>query len=107
MPSAHVLVVEDEVHLAQGIKFNLELEGFGVEVIADGQRALERLRAAAPAVDLVVLDVMLPGQDGFTVARELRKSGYFAPILIVTAKSLPEDVVHGLEAGADDYLPKP
>lgn len=107
MPS--VLVVEDELHLARGIKFNLELEGYEVEVISDGQKALDRLigPAGGQPVDLLILDVMLPGRDGFAVARELRRQGDFTPILMLTAKGLPEDVVHGIEAGADDYLPKP
>ncbi len=109
---ARILVVEDEEHLATGIKFNLELEGFEVEVIMDGRQALHRL--APPALtpnadgyDLVVLDVMLPGVDGFRIVKEMREAGNYAPVLMLTAKSLPVDVVQGLEAGADDYLAKP
>jgi len=109
---AKVLVVEDEAHLATGIKFNLELEGYEVEVIMDGRQALHRL--APPALtpnadgyDLVVLDVMLPGIDGFRVVKGMREAGNYTPVLMLTAKSLPTDMVHGLEAGADDYLPKP
>ena len=109
-----VLVVEDEDHLATGIKFNLELEGYDVDVIADGREALDRLApppisgsAPAPAFDLVLLDVMLPGLDGFQVVDRMRAAGNITPVLMLTAKSLPEDVVQGLEAGADDYLPKP
>jgi DNA-binding response OmpR family regulator len=109
-----ILVVEDEDHLATGIKFNLELEGHGVEVIGDGREALARLAppptsgtAPAPAFDLVLLDVMLPGLDGFQVVDRMRAAGNFTPVLMLTAKSLPEDVVLGLEAGADDYLAKP
>jgi DNA-binding response OmpR family regulator len=110
-----VLVVEDEDHLAAGIRFNLELEGYEVETIADGLRAVERLvpppdasgPGAGPAVDLVILDIMLPGLDGFQIAERMRQGGNFAPVLMLTAKGLPEDVVQGLEAGADDYLPKP
>lgn len=108
-----VLLVEDEEHLAAGIRFNLELDGYEVEAIDDGLRALERLvppaeGAAAPVpVDLVLLDVMLPGLDGFEIARRMREAGNYAPVLMLTAKGLPEDVVEGLEAGADDYLPKP
>jgi DNA-binding response OmpR family regulator len=108
--TARLLIVEDEANLAKGMKFNFELDGYAVEVIGDGQLALDRLVSpppGAPSVDLVVLDVMLPGVDGFEVADRLRKSGNFTPILMLTAKNLPADVVHGLEAGADDYLPKP
>jgi len=107
--NGRILVVEDEAHLADGIRFNLELEGYEVEVLADGQHALDRLtgRTSKPTPDLLILDVMLPGADGFTVAREMRLHGLLTPILMLTAKGLPEDVVQGLEAGADDYLPKP
>jgi DNA-binding response OmpR family regulator len=107
--------VEDEEHLAAGIRFNLELDGYEVETIGDGLRALERLAPAAegapdatPApVDLVLLDVMLPGLDGFQIVERMRQAGNFAPVLMLTAKGLPEDIVHGLETGADDYLAKP
>ena len=110
-----VLLVEDEEHLAAGIRFNLELDGYDVETIADGLRAVERLAPppevptwdAGPAVDLVVLDVMLPGLDGFQIVERMRQAGNYTPVLMLTAKGLPEDVVQGLEAGADDYLPKP
>jgi len=105
---ASVLIVEDEVNLAKGIQFNLELEGYQVEVIGDGTAALARLTAPGrEALDLVILDIMLPGVDGLAVADGMRKAGNFTPILMLTAKGLPDDVVHGLEAGADDYLPKP
>jgi DNA-binding response OmpR family regulator len=103
---ALILIVEDEAHLAQGIKFNLELEGYEVEVIADGVLAFERLQKP-PAFDLMLLDVMLPGMDGFELVDRLRKAGNFTPTLMLTAKGLPSDVVQGLEAGADDYLAKP
>ena len=103
---ARLLVVEDEAHLATGIKFNLELEGYDVEVIGDGAAALARL-LRPPAFDLVILDVMLPGLDGFEIVESLRKSGNYVATLMLTAKSLPEDVVQGLESGADDYLAKP
>jgi len=108
-----VLLVEDEEHLASGIRFNLELDGYEVETIADGLRALERLVPAAeaavgaPAIDLVVLDVMLPGLDGFQIVERMRQAANYTPVLMLTAKNLPEDVAFGLEAGADDYLPKP
>ena len=105
---ASVLIVEDEVNLAKGIQFNLELEGYQVEVIGDGAEALARLTAPGrAALDLVILDIMLPGMDGLAVADGMRKAGNFMPILMLTARGLPDDVVHGLEAGADDYLPKP
>lgn len=102
-----ILIVEDEQHLAEGLRFNLEAEGFEVEVAADGKLALEVLTAADNAFDAIVLDVMLPETDGFTVARKLREKENFTPILMLTARSRPEDVLHGFEAGADDYLPKP
>lgn len=102
-----ILVVEDEAHLATGIRFNLEMEGYEVEVIADGALAFKRLCDAASVCDLVILDVMLPGLDGFTIVDRMRQAGNYTPVLMLTAKGLPEDMVHGLEAGADDYLPKP
>ena len=105
-----ILIVEDEANLAKGMQFNFEIEGYEVAVAADGAEALERLTAkapAAPAFDLVILDVMLPGMDGYAVAERLREAGDYTPILMLTAKSRPEDVVRGLEGGADDYLAKP
>jgi DNA-binding response OmpR family regulator len=104
-----LLVVEDEKNLAKGMKFNFELEGYDVDVVGDGTAALGKLTPSAPGggYDLVILDVMMPGIDGFEVADRMRKAGNFVPILMLTAKSLPSDVVHGLEAGADDYLAKP
>ena len=104
---ARILVVEDEHHLAQGLCFNLEADGHDVAVVGDGEAALQRLLGQKGAFDIVVLDVMLPGRDGFFVANELRKSGDFVPILMLTARSRPEDVLRGFESGADDYLPKP
>jgi len=105
---AHLLLVEDEAHLATAIKFNLELEGHEVAVASDGALALECMESVPRSTfDLILLDVMLPGIDGFEVARRLRQAGDYTPILMLTAKGLPEDVVQGLEAGADDYLPKP
>jgi DNA-binding response OmpR family regulator len=103
-----VLIVEDEQHLAEGLRFNLEAEGYAVEVVDTGERALERLTgSAATPFDLVVLDVMLPGKDGFAVVSELREARQFVPVLILTARGRPEDVLRGFAAGADDYLPKP
>jgi two-component system, OmpR family, alkaline phosphatase synthesis response regulator PhoP len=104
---SRILIVEDEVNLAKGMKFNFEMEGYHVDVVGDGATAFARLERRDEDWDLLVLDVMLPGMDGFALADRLRKSGNFTPILMLTAKSLPGDIVHGLEAGADDYLPKP
>ena len=104
---SRVLIVEDEANLAGGLRFNLEAEGHSVQVVGDGESALERLASANPAVDAVVLDVMLPGADGFQVVSALRKSRNFVPVLMLTARGRPEDVLRGFASGADDYLPKP
>jgi DNA-binding response OmpR family regulator len=105
--SQRVLIVEDEQHLAEGLRFNLEAEGYDVDVVDTGERALERLKDPSAHVDLVVLDVMLPGKDGFSVVSELRAGSNFVPVLVLTARGRPEDVLNGFAAGADDYLPKP
>jgi DNA-binding response OmpR family regulator len=102
-----VLIVEDEQHLADGLRFNLEAEGYGIEVVGDGESALSLLMPNTERFDAVILDVMLPGKDGFEVASELRRAGQFVPILMLTARGHPEDVLRGFESGADDYLPKP
>jgi DNA-binding response OmpR family regulator len=103
-----VLIVEDEQHLADGLRFNLEAEGYEVETVETGEGALALLAGERRRpFDLVVLDVMLPGKDGFTVATELRESRVFVPVLMLTARGRPEDVLRGFAAGADDYLPKP
>jgi DNA-binding response OmpR family regulator len=102
-----VLIVEDEKHLADGLRYNLEAEGYTVETVADGEAALSLLIDKQQRFDAVVLDVMLPGKDGFEVAAELRRAGQFVPVLMLTARGRPEDVLRGLESGADDYLPKP
>lgn len=104
---SRILVVEDEAHLAQGLRFNLELEGHFVEVTDNGEEALAFLLKQKQKFDALVLDVMLPGIDGFTVARELRAAQNFIPLLMLTARARPEDVLNGFESGADDYLPKP
>jgi DNA-binding response OmpR family regulator len=136
---SRVLIVEDEAHLAQGLRFNLEAEGHSVEVAGDGERAIELLlghnengqkqndrpevnknekenakrangkreRSPREEFDAVVLDVMLPGKDGFEVATELRAAKNFVPVLMLTARGRPEDVLKGFASGADDYLPKP
>jgi two-component system, OmpR family, alkaline phosphatase synthesis response regulator PhoP len=102
-----VLIVEDEQHLAEGLRFNLEAAGYEVQLAESGEAALELLATRSPAPDVVVLDVMLPGKDGFTVMSEMRQSGSFIPTLILTARGHPDDVLKGFEAGADDYLTKP
>lgn len=104
---SRILVVEDEGHIAQGIRFNLEAEGYSVELTDHGEQALERLLGKREQFDLLVLDVMLPGKDGFTVASELRRAHQYIPLLMLTARGRPEDVLKGFESGADDYLPKP
>ena len=124
---SRVLIVEDEVHLAKGLQFNLEAEGHSVEVVGDGEQALalllgqrdeatrkttdikrlEEENGRREAFDAVVLDVMLPGKDGFAVAAELRAAKHFVPVLMLTARGRPEDVLKGFASGADDYLPKP
>jgi two-component system, OmpR family, alkaline phosphatase synthesis response regulator PhoP len=103
---SRVLVVEDEQHLSDGLRFNLEAEGYQVEVVETGEEALEKL-SLAPAFDVVILDVMLPGKDGFEVIAEMRRAGLFTPTLMLTARGHPQDVLRGFEAGADDYLMKP
>jgi DNA-binding response OmpR family regulator len=102
-----ILIVEDEQHLAEGLRFNLEAEGYHVQVVETGEAALETLARDPAAFEVVVLDVMLPGKDGFTVMSELRQAGQFIPTLMLTARGHPEDVLRGFAAGADDYLTKP
>jgi DNA-binding response OmpR family regulator len=101
----NVLVVEDESHLAEGLRFNLEAEGHQVEVATDGRAGLDLMLGRR--FDLVILDLMLPEMGGLEVARRARAAGNFVPILILTAKDDPADVVRGIEEGADDYLTKP
>ena len=102
-----VLVVEDEQHLADGLRFNLEAEGYQVHVTDTGESALEALKSDPSAFDVVVLDVMLPGKDGFSVMSEMRGGGQFVPTLMLTARGHPNDILKGFAAGADDYLTKP
>lgn len=104
---SRVLVVEDEQHLAEGLRFNLEAEGYQVHLVESGEAALEALKDGAAPFDVVVLDVMLPGIDGFSVVSEMRRAGQFVPTLILTARGHPDDVLRGFAAGADDYLTKP
>jgi two-component system alkaline phosphatase synthesis response regulator PhoP len=103
--SARILVVEDEQHLAEGIGENLQDEGYTVETVGDGERALQRWRAGG--IDLIILDVMLPKRDGFSVCKAIRDEGGRLPILFLTAKTSDDDRVYGLEMGGDDYLGKP
>ena len=102
-----VLVVEDEQHLAEGLRFNLEAEGYHVQVVGTGEAALQLLTTELAPFDVVILDVMLPGKDGFAVMSEMRQAGLFIPTLILTARSESDDVLRGFAAGADDYLTKP
>jgi two-component system alkaline phosphatase synthesis response regulator PhoP len=104
---AHILVVEDEQHLAIGIKFNLESEGYQVTVVGDGQAAVAAAEAAAPPVDLVVLDLMLPGMSGYAVCEAIRSAGNPVPVVMLTARTLVEDRIRGFDAGTDVYLQKP
>jgi DNA-binding response OmpR family regulator len=104
---SRILVVEDEQHIADGLRFNLEAEGHEVSIATNGEQALASILDERRSFDIVVLDVMLPGCDGFAVAAALRTGGQFLPILMLTARNRPEDVLRGFEAGADDYLPKP
>lgn len=104
---SRVLVVEDEQHLADGLRFNLEAEGYQVRLTDTGESALEMLTSDPAAFDVVVLDVMLPGKNGFSVMSELRRAGQFVPTLMLTARGHPNDILQGFAAGADDYLTKP
>src|SRR5450755_2518843 len=104
---SRVLVVEDEQHLADGLRFNLEAEGYQVQLVDSGEDALARLLSDGNQFDVLVLDLMLPGKDGFTVMSELRQAGQFIPTLMLTARGHADDVLRGFAAGADDYLTKP
>ncbi len=104
---SRIFIVEDESHLAQGLRFNLEAEGHYVQTTDRGEEALTRLLKDRENFDALVLDVMLPGKDGFSVARELREAKNYIPLLMLTARGRAEDVLKGFESGADDYLPKP
>ncbi|HUD23240.1 MAG TPA: response regulator transcription factor [Acidobacteriaceae bacterium] len=106
-PSPLIVLIEDEEHLAQGLLFNLAAEGYRTHHESDGDAALAYLLAPPEPIAAIVLDCMLPGADGFTIARALRDAQCFTPILMLTARARPQDILDGLEAGADDYLPKP
>jgi two-component system OmpR family response regulator len=104
---AHILIVEDELHLAKGIKFNLEAEGYRVTAVSTGTRALEILSDERSVVDLVILDLMLPGMSGYAVCETMRREGIEIPVLVLSARTLTEDRTRGFEVGADQYLTKP
>lgn len=104
---SRVLIVEDEIHLATGLCFNLEAEGHDVQIANDGEAAIDLLMNKRERFDAIILDVMLPGKDGFAVASELRANKNFTPVLMLTARGRAEDVLNGFASGADDYLPKP
>jgi two-component system OmpR family response regulator len=103
----HILVVEDEEHLAFGIKFNLEAEGYDVTTAGDGPTALKLLEDAERPVELVILDLMLPGMSGYAVCEALRQKGNDVPVLMLSARTLVEDRIRGYDVGADQYLQKP
>lgn len=103
----HILVVEDERHLAIGIKFNLEREGYQVTAVGDGPAAIKAVESSPERVDLVILDLMLPGMSGYAVCESLRSAGEDMPVLILSARTLTEDRTRGFEVGADQYLIKP
>jgi DNA-binding response OmpR family regulator len=105
--SSSILVVEDEKHLADGLRYNLNAEGYEVETVGTAEEALSLLSDDQKTFDVMILDVMLPGMDGFALAYKLRSQGRFVPILMLTARGQADDVLRGFEAGADDYLPKP
>jgi two-component system, OmpR family, alkaline phosphatase synthesis response regulator PhoP len=104
---SRVLVVEDEQHLAEGLRFNLEAEGYQVQLVDAGEAALEKLKSESDPFDIVILDVMLPGISGFDVISRMRESGQYVPTLMLTARGHADDVLRGFAAGADDYLTKP
>ena len=107
MTAPLVILVEDEEHIAQGLLFNMEAEGYRTRHFADGSEALAWLLETKDEIAAILLDVMLPGADGFTIVRTLREHNLYFPVLMLTARSHPQDVLEGLNAGADDYLPKP
>ncbi len=104
---SRVLVIEDEQHLAEGLRFNLEAEGYQVELVESGEEAIETLKTEPAGFDVVILDVMLPGMNGFGVISAMRAAGQFVPTLMLTARGHADDVLQGFAAGADDYLTKP
>ena len=105
--SANILIIEDESHIANGLKLNLEAEGYQTDLAADGQTGLELVQNSDEGYDLIVLDLMLPGMSGYSVCQTLRQQGYLMPILILSARTLPEDRARGFDVGANQYLTKP
>ncbi|MDO4628858.1 MAG: response regulator transcription factor [Planctomycetia bacterium] len=103
----HVLVVEDEINLAVGIRFSLEHENYQVTLIHDGAEALEQILHTPTAYDVIVLDIMLPGLNGYSVCSQIREKGITTPIMFLSARTLPEDKARGFDAGANQYMPKP
>lgn len=103
----HILVVEDEEHLGVGIKYNLEAEGYRVTLAGDGPTALRRIEHDAASIDLIVLDLMLPGMSGYAVCETVRNRGLTLPILMLSARTLPEDRTRGFNVGANQYMAKP
>ncbi|MCG8458228.1 MAG: response regulator, partial [Holophagales bacterium] len=112
---SRILLVEDEEHLAEGLAFNLRNAAYDVDVVSSGEAALEAVGVESTAAngseegdyDLVLLDVMLPGIDGMEVCKRLRKAGNMVPVVILSARDRTDDIVAGVDAGADDYLTKP
>jgi two-component system alkaline phosphatase synthesis response regulator PhoP len=107
MTSKHILVVEDEEHLAIGIRYNLEAEGYQVTTVGDGREALQLLKGEQIAFDLIILDIMLPGMSGYDVCESLRAAGHDIPVMILSARTLAEDRTRGFDVGADQYMTKP
>ncbi|MEL7498839.1 MAG: response regulator transcription factor [Planctomycetota bacterium] len=106
-PQKHILVVDDEEHLAIGIKYNLEAEGYRVTAVGNGVDALDRVTKEDNPIDLIVLDLMLPGMSGYEVCEKVRAAGRFMPILMLSARTLSEDKTRGFDVGANQYLVKP
>ncbi len=102
---AHILIIDDETHLANGVSENLQAEGYNTEIAYDGQEGLEKINASN--FDLIILDVMMPKLDGLQVCKQIRDQGLQTPVLFLTVKGNTSDRIRGLEAGGDDYLAKP
>lgn len=103
----HILVVEDEVNLAVGMRYSLEHENYQVTLIHDGAEALERILKEPGAFDVIVLDIMLPKMNGYSICAQARERGVLTPIMFLSARTLPEDKARGFDVGANQYLPKP
>jgi two-component system OmpR family response regulator len=103
----HILVVEDEKHLGVGIKYNLEAENYRVTLVEDGPTALRLLDSGGDSIDMMVLDLMLPGMSGYSVCEQVRASGMQLPVLMLSARTLAEDRTRGFDVGANQYMSKP